>query len=289
LLRDTLKLRDESVSLQRERFEAGVAGQLDLRQAEAERAAVVANIATAQRAAGLLEAALAVLAGRTPREVFAPAVERGDSARRLLAVPEIPEGLPSGLLERRPDVRRIEAELAAASLRIDAARADYFPSLSLTGFLGSESAALRNLFSGPAFAWSIGAGLLQPLIGLKAIEANVEAQQARREEALVVYRQTVQLAFRETHDALVVNRTAREALAAQAQRREQLAQALELADLRYRSGYSGYLEVLDAQRQLLQAQTLEIDAARDARNALVDLARALGGGWSPESFAAAQR
>ncbi len=126
-------------------------------------------------------------------------------------------------------------------------------------------------------------------LGLKAIEANVAAQQARREETIVAYRQTVQQAFRETHDALVVNRKAREALAAQAQRRAALEQALALADLRYRAGYSGYLEVLDAQRELLQAQTLEIAAARDARNALVDLARALGGGWSPEAFAAAQR
>jgi multidrug efflux system outer membrane protein len=220
--------------------------------------------------------------------VFTPAVARADTGR-LLAVPAIPEGLPSGLLERRPDVRRIEAELAAASLRIDVARADYFPAVSLTGFLGSESAALRNLFSGPALVWSLGAALVQPLIGLKAIEANVDAQKARREEAIVAYRATVQAAFREVHDALVVNRTAREALAAQAERRAALEKALALADLRYRAGYSGYLEVLDAQRQLLQAQTLELDAARDARNALVDLARALGGGLSPETVTAAQR
>lgn len=289
LLRDTLKLREDAVGLQKDRFEGGVVGELDLRQAEAERAAVAANVAYVERAVRLYEAGLASLAGRSPREVFAPAVARGETAQRLLAVPTIPDGLPAGLLERRPDVRRIEAELEAASLRIDAARADYFPSIALTGFLGSESAALSSLFSGPAVAWSIGAALVQPLIGLKAIEANVEAQTARREEAIVAYRQVVQSAFREAHDALVVNRTARDALAAQARRRAELAKALELADLRYRSGYSGYLEVLDAQRQLLQAQTLEIDAARDARNALVDLAKALGGGWTPESVRSAQR
>jgi multidrug efflux system outer membrane protein len=287
LLRDTVRSRDESVGLQRDRFESGVVGELDLRQAEAERSSVVANIAIVERAIGLYEAALAALAGRSPRDVFTPSVARTDATTRLLAVPTIPEGLPSGLLERRPDVRRVEAELAAASLRIDAARADYFPSVALTGFLGTESAALRSLFSGPALAWSLGAALAQPLIGLKAIEANVEAQRARREETVVAYRQTVQAAFRETHDALVVNRTARAALVAQAERRLALEKALELADLRYRSGYSGYLEVLDAQRQLLQAQTLEIDAARDARNALVDLAKALGGGWTPDAMQAA--
>jgi multidrug efflux system outer membrane protein len=289
LLRDTLKSRDESVALQRDRYEAGIVGELDLRQAEAERAALLANVATAERAVGLLESALATLAGRTPREVYAPAVERTSGAQRLLAVPTIPEGLPSGLLERRPDVRRVEAELAAASLRVDVARADYFPSISLTGFFGSESAALGTLFTGPGAAWNLGASLLQPLIGLKAIEANVEAQSALRAQAIVTYRQTVQNAFRETHDALVVNRTSRAALAAQSQRRGELERALELADLRYRAGYSSYLEVLDAQRQLLQAQTLELVAARDARNALVDLARALGGGWSPDTVAAAPR
>lgn len=289
LLRDTLRSRTESVDLQRDRFAAGVVGELDLRQAEAERAAVVAFIATLERDVGLYESALAALAGRSPREVFVPVLARSDTTTRLLAVPTIAEGLPSGILERRPDVRQAEAGLAAASLRIDAARADYFPSVSLTGFLGSESAALRNLFSGPAFVWSLGASLVQPLIGLKSIDANVQVQTARREASIVEYRQTVQTAFRETHDALVVNRTAREALAAQTRRRGELEKALELADLRYRGGYSGYLEVLDAQRQLLQAQTLELVAARDARNALVDLAKALGGGWSPEAFTAAQR
>jgi multidrug efflux system outer membrane protein len=183
------------------------------------------------------------------------------------------------MLERRPDVKQVEAQLAAASLRIDAARAQYFPSLSLTAAYGSESAALADLFSGPALMWGIGASLLQPLIGLKAIEANVQAETARREAAVVSYVQTVQTAFRETRDALIANRTTRDALGAQAERAQKLRRSLELADLRYRSGYSGYIDVLDAQRQLLQAQTLQIIAARDARFALIDLAKAMGGGW----------
>lgn len=286
LLRNTLTTRNESVSLQRDRFEGGVIGALDLRQAEAERAAVVADIARVERAVGQLEAALATLVGRSPRDVFTPVVAREAASERLLSVPEIAAGLPSGLLERRPDIRRTEAELAAANLRIDVARADYFPSISLTALFGTESAALKNLFSGPGLIWGVGASLLQPLIGVKAIDANVEAQTARRNETVITYRQTVQTAFREAHDALVTNRTAREALAAQSVRRSQLAQGLELADLRYRSGYSAYLEVLDAQRQLLSADTQRIQAARDARIAMVDLARALGGGWSPESVAA---
>jgi outer membrane protein, multidrug efflux system len=279
LLYDTLKSREETVNLQRDRYQSGVIGEYDFAQAEAERAAVAADIATTRRAVGELEGALAVLLGRSPREVFQPQLAHDATADQLIAVPTVPTDLPSNMLERRPDIRQSESQLAAASLRIDRARADYFPSLTLTGSFGRESDALSNLFKGPAGIWSIGAGLLQPLIGLKAIEANVDAATARRQEAVIDYERSVQNAFRDTHDALVENSTARDALTAQGQRRERLARALELSDLRYKAGYSPYLEVLDVQRQLLQAQTLEIVAARDARIAIVDLAKALGGGW----------
>src|SRR5438552_4763753 len=279
LLDDTLKSRTETVGLQRDRYQGGVIGEYDLAQSEAERAAVVADIAGTRRAIAQYESALAVLLGRTPREVFEPKLERDSELLRLLGVPTLPEGLPSNLLARRPDIRTAEAQLAGANRRIDVARADYFPSLSLTGSYGSESAALKNLFTGPAAIWSIGAALVQPLIGLKAIEANVEAKTAQRDQTVISYQQTVQVAFKETHDALSANQTTREALAAQTERVNRLQRAVELADLRYRSGYSPYLEVLDAQRQLLQAQTLQINAARDVRLAVVDLAKAMGGGW----------
>lgn len=279
LLQDTLALREQTVALQTDRAQAGVIGQYDLAQAKAERDAVVADIAVAQRAVAQFESALAVVVGRSPREVFSPTVAREPSLDNLLAVPTVPAGLPSDVLERRPDVRQIEKELVAASLRIDRARADYFPSLSLTGTLGTESIELSRIASGPALIWSIGAGLVQPLFNLKSIDANVETQTARRQELVVTYQQTVQSAFKDVHDALAANDTTRAALVAQTTRKQNLQQAYELSDLRYKSGYSPYLEVLDAQRQLLQAQTLSILAARDVRLALVDLAKALGGGW----------
>ena len=279
LLKDTLGLREQTVALQTDRAQAGVIGEYDLAQARAERDAVAADAATAQRAVSQFESALAVLTGRSPRDVFTPNVVREPSLAKLLTVPTVPAGLPSDVLERRPDVRQLEKELVAASLRIDRARADYFPSVNLTGALGTESGALRHLASGPSLIWSLGAGLVQPLIGLKAIEANVDAQTARREELVVNYRQIVQSAFKDVHDALAANEFTRAALAAQTTRRENLQKAYELSDMRYKAGYSPYLEVLDAQRQLLQAQTLSILAARDVRLALVDLAKALGGGW----------
>jgi multidrug efflux system outer membrane protein len=288
LLEDTLKSREDALALQRDLLQAGMIGEYEFHAAEAERAAVVSDIAVAKRAVAEAESALATLAGRSPRDVFTPVVSRDGRYREFTTVPEIPAGLTSDLLERRPDIAQAEAQLAAANMRIDVARADYFPAINLTGVFGSEAAALGSLFSGPAAIWSIGAALTQPLIGLKAIEANVEAQTARRNELVIDYTKTVQQAFRDTHDALSANRTTREALAAQNERAARLAQTLELSNLRYQSGYSPYLEVLDSQRQLLQAQTLAIVAARNARGALVSLAQALGGGWDYPAAVAKQ-
>jgi len=289
LLNETLASRDQTVTLQRDRFQAGVIGEYDLASTEAERAAVLGDIAVTRRAAGELETALATLLGRSPREVYAPELAHDTKTARAVGVPAIPADLPSNLLERRPDIRQVERQLAAASMRIDVARADYFPSVSLTGALGTESGLLKNLFSGPALIWGIGGSLLQPIFGLKAIEANVQATTARRQEVVVAYQQTVQAAFRDTRNALVASDASRAALAAQGQRRERLARALELGDIRYRAGYSPLLEVLDLQRQLLQAQTLEIAAARDARIAIVDLSKAMGGGWDYRNAVSAQR
>jgi len=283
VLLDTLTSRDETVTLQKDRFQAGVIGEYDLRTAEAERAAVAGDVALARRARSEYESALAVLLGRSPKEVFAPRIDRNVEMVRLLTVPTLPSGVPSDMLARRPDIRQAEAQLAAANLRIDVARADYYPSISLTGNYGTEAGLLKNLFTGPGVVWGIAASLLQPVFNFKKIEGNVEAQAARRDELVYIYTQTVQGAFRDAHDALSANDTTREALAAENERRVKLQQALEYSDLRYRAGYSPYLEVLDAQRQLLLAQTLEIVAARNVRLALVDFAKAAGGGWEYRS------
>ncbi len=288
VLSDTLKLRTETVQLQRDRFEGGLIGEYDLRTAEAERSAVVADIARTRTAIGQLEAAIATLAGRSPRAVFAPAVARGATIDAATSVPALPETLPASLVERRPDIRRSEALLAASDLRIQQARAEYFPELKLGLFYGSEAATTGALFSGPAAIWNLALGVVQPLLTLKAIESKVALAQANNDRAVVEYAQTVQGAFREAHDALVANRGAREVLAAESARRDQVAKAYEVALLRYDAGRTSFLEVIDAQRSLLAAETLRVAAARDARLSTVDFAKALGGGWSPAQFAAAK-
>ena len=288
VLNDTLRLRTETVRLQRDRFDYGVIGEYDLRIAEGERSAVVADIARTQQGIAQYEAAIATLVGRSPRAVFTPEVARGQSIEDVTEVPQLPPGLPSGLVERRPDIRRNEALLAASELRIQQARANYFPSLNLTGAFGYESAALSSLFSPGAMLWNIGLGLVQPIIGLKAIEAQVELATARRDDVTAQYAQTVQNAFREVHDALVAYRASRDVLAAETDRRNQVAKAYEVAVLRYDAGRTSFLEVIDAQRQLLAAETLRIAAARDAKLSIVDFAKSLGGGWSPEQFTASR-
>jgi multidrug efflux system outer membrane protein len=285
VLEDTLKARTESVRLQRDRYDAGLIGDYDLKQSEAERSAVVADIARAKRGIGQLESALAVLTGRSPRAVFEPQIARGQTIDAATEVPSLPSGLPSGLVERRPDIQRAEVLLAASDLRVQQARTNYFPAFNLTGDFGSDAAKIGNLFTSPAGIWSIGLGLVQPLLALKAIEAQVELAKANNDQANVEYLQTVQNAFREVHDALVANVSARDALAAETDRRNDLAIALDMATLRYNAGRTSYLEVLDAQRTLLAAETLRIVAAQDARLSIVDFAKSLGGGWTPESYA----
>jgi multidrug efflux system outer membrane protein len=286
LSRRTLETRDASVRLQQARRKAGLVSALDVKQAEAARASVAASIPPLQKAIALLQSSLAVLTGRSPRDVYTPTVKRGREIESYANAPDVPPGLPSDLLARRPDIRQAEANLAAADFRVSEARARYFPSLVLTGAYGSESATLANLFTGPAGIWSIAATLVQPIIGLKSIEAQVEAATARRNLAEIGYVQAVQSAFRDVHDALVSHTGARDSYLAQEERRAQLADALKLSDRRYRAGYTGYLDVLAAQRDLLEAEREQLIALRNQQTALVDLYRALGGGWEPRSLAA---
>lgn len=280
LARETLKTRDENVRLQQQRFDAGVASDYELKLAQAERAAVAASIPPAERAIALSESALAVLTGRSAQQVYTPAIARGTDITAATA-PEVPAGLHSDLLVRRPDVRTAEAQLAAADARIGAARAQYFPALTLTASFGGESAELSDLLTAPARVWSIGASLLQPIIGAQRIGAQVDAATAQREQASLAYVQAVQSAFRDVHDALVRHGAARDAFAAQDERRARVQEALALAERRQKSGYSSYLEVLDAQRNLLDAERARLAALRDRQTALVDLYKALGGGWDP--------
>jgi len=276
--RRALKLRSEGYDLQKVRSNAGLINDFTLRQLEAEVEAARAQLPALEANRTALELALAVLAGRSPRAIMEGAVARNEQQGGP-AAPVVPEGLPSELLLRRPDVVQAEQILIGSNARISEARANLFPRIALSGFYGSESTVLGDLFSSPARIWSLAFGLAQPIFQGGRLFGEVEAVEARERQAVAQYQRTLQGAFAEVRQALNTQVKAREAFDAESARTVALTEALRLAIVRYRSGLLSQLEVIDAERNLLQAQLNRSDALRVQRAAVADLVKALGGGW----------
>ena len=277
--RRSLALRTEGLALQKTRAAAGLIDDLSLRQLEAEVAAAQAQLPALESNRTAQELALSVLAGRSPRAITEGTIARS-AGRGGPTAPVVPEGLPSDLLLRRPDVVAAEQRLIAANARIAEARAALFPRIALTGYLGSESTALADLFSGPARIWQLAFALAQPIFQGGRLLAEVEAVQARERQAVAQYQKTLQEAFREVRQALNAQARARETYEAEGARVEALTDALRLARIRYDNGLLSLLEVIDAERNLLQAELNRSDALRAQRAAVADLVKALGGGWA---------
>ena len=277
VLQNTMKIRSDSLAIAQARLEAGLASELDVYQAQAALADARAQQREVARVRALAERQLGQLSGRLdlrlpPADLFA-----------LPVPPAPPAGLPSALLDRRPDIRASEQALAAANAQIGIARAALFPSISLTGALGAQSGQLANLVSSGAGIWSVGFGLALPLFDAGRREARVDQTEARRSQALASYQRAIETAFREVSDALVSVEQSAGSEAELAARLQAARNALELSTLRYESGYSPYLEVLDAQRTANDAE-LAFVRNRQARLAFsVDLMKALGGGWKSGS------
>lgn len=282
LAEQTLATRQENLRLQQRRFDGGVIGELDLRQAESEAAGIEATLQATRQGRGNVESALVLLLGRQPAGILQPVLTRGLEVGALYDRQAIPADLPSDVLSRRPDVFSAEQSLAAANADIGQARAAYFPQVSLTAGLGQQSKDLSSLFDPASLFWSLMGNLMQPVFRAGAIGAVVAAANAREQQALAQYTQTVQNAFRDVHDALNNVAAGREIAATTSRRIEALRNTLRLSDLRYKNGYSSYLEVLNAQRDLAQAESALIDTQRSQLNAVVSLYRALGGGWEAQ-------
>ena len=278
LTRRTVQLREEALALQRKRNAAGVTSEFELRQLEAETASVRAQLPPLERDRDREEAALAVLLGRTPKEVFTGSVRVRQIEDEPLHAPVLPSGLPSELLLRRPDLISAERQLAAANARVAVARAEMFPSITLTGFFGSESAAFSNLFAGtPAATWQLAAGITQPIFAGGRLAARSDQAKARERAAILQYEQAIRAAFGDVRTALVVQMRSRESYEAETARASALTETLRLARLRYENGVASQLDVLDAERNLLAARSARIEALRAHRAAIADLFRALGG------------
>ena len=269
----TIESREGSLDIVRNRVDAGLASPLDLHQAEGSLAAAKAQLATLRRQRALMEHQLGVLTG-DPGLTIAP----GDLSH--LPVPPVPPpGLPSQLLEARPDIQQAEQELVAANAEIGVAKAAYYPTISLTGTLGTQSPELSNLFTSPANLWSLGWGLVTPVFEGGRISAQVDQVTARRQQVVANYRKTVQTAFQEVNDALVSLRESANGEQAEAEQVAAAKKALDLAKIRYDAGYSSYLEVLDSERTVNEALLSYIATRQSRLTAAVDLFKALGGGW----------
>ena len=281
----TLKTREESDRLTRLRFENGVVSKLELQQSASLVETARATLAQFQRQRAQDVNLLTLLVGQTIPDNLVPGATLATTE-----LPDLPAGLPSDLLIARPDIRAAEQQLIAANANIGAARANYFPRISLTGSVGSASTELSGLFKSGSFGWTFAPQAVLPIFDLGRVSAGVDAARAGRDIAVAQYEQSIQTAFREVADALAGQATFSEQL--RAQRAVAIAEQdrFNLSDLRYRSGAASYLDLLDAQRSLFQAQQAAVQANLARLQNQVTLYRVLGGGWSePASSAQAAR
>lgn len=285
------QLQSKALTLMQRRNQAGIVSAAEVRQAESQLASTQARIPAVERQLFATENALALLLGKPPGAVegAAPnsAVTTPHNPRPDLTLPAaLPAGLPSALLERRPDVREAEQGLVAANARVGEAKARLFPSVSLTGVFGGISTSLNEVFSNPSTVASLGPNLTQTLYAGGALLANQDAARARLDQALLRYRQTVLNALREVSDALNGYQRYGEELEQQQLRVTAAREALRLADKRFAAGVVSYLEVLDAQRQLLASETDFVNTRLARQTALIQVYRALGGGWQGDANSA---
>ena len=276
IARRTMASRREYLDLARDRFEGGLTPEVDLRQAEAELLRI--EVVTYDLALKIRQAEnlISILIGRNPGPVL-----RGRGVTEQKPPAAVPAGLPSELLDRRPDVRVAEQNLAAGTANIGQAKALLFPRIALTGSFGFTSTEFDTWFDGPSKAWNILGNVLQPIFNAGKNRRRVEITESQQRQSLYEYERTILQAFRETEDALVAYQKTGEQREAQARRVSAERKVLDLAEMRYRGGVAAYLEVLDAQRSLFGAEIDETQTITANLVSLVQLYKALGGGWPP--------
>jgi multidrug efflux system outer membrane protein len=274
--------RARNVDLRQRENTAGVGTEFDLRRAEAELTSTEATLAGLQRQRSSLERTLTLLTGRTPQQIASLALERRMLDEATAFTPALPQGAARELLVRRPDIRQSEAQLAAANANIEAARAATFPSLRLSGSVGSDARSIADLFTGPAAIWSLAASVSQPIFDGGRLKAQVRQEEARAQQALADYRKTVTTAVADVRDAYLALDLEQQAWASQKARAASLQRAMSLAQLGYDEGALGFLDYLDAERNWYQAQLDQVSAYRDGLIGQVAAFKALGGGYTTQ-------
>lgn len=281
ITRQTLATREESLKLSQLRFDNGVSSELDLQQARSLVAAARATLSQLQRQRELDENALTLLVGQPLPADLPPLLSLADTRM----VDNLPAGLPSDLLARRPDLRQAEQTLLSANANIGAARANFYPRITLTGTAGTASSELSGLFKSGSGAWTFLPQITLPIFDAGRNRANLDASTAARDIAVAQYEKAIQTAFREVSDALAGRATLGEQLRFQQQQADAEAARLRLSDLRYRNGVASYLDLLDAQRALFTAQQATVQTRLAELQNQVSLYQALGGGWTEEVVA----
>lgn len=270
----TLASRKDSLQLTQTLEQHGIQSLLDVRQAEQLVYTAAAEVPDLERQIAQREDAINILLGNNPGEV-----PRGLKLTEQPHAPEVPSGLPSSLLARRPDIAQAEQVLIASNAQIGVARAAYFPQISLTGNAGLESTALSNLFTGPAGLWTLGGSFTQPIFQGGRLRSNVRLAEAQQQQAVLAYQQTIKGAFRDVSDALVAYRKTREFRIQQEHLVESAQDAARLSDVRFKAGTTNYLEVLTNETNSFTAELGLAQAQGNELTALVQLYQALGGGW----------
>ena len=270
----TRKVAEQNLRLIEVRHDHGAATGLDLHQAEQFLYTATGQMANSQREIGQAENALNLLLGQA-----SGAIARGRVVDDFGLPPEVPAGLPSALLERRPDIRQAEQLLIAANAEIGVARASLFPDISLTGFLGGQSRSLLDLFTGPARFWNIAPAATLPIFEAGKLRAGVRLTEAQQREMVLTYQKAIYTAFREVSDALVGYDRTREQRKQQDQLIRALSETVRLSTLRYQGGLDSYLQVLDAERNLFQGRLALAQLRLRELLSFVEIYRALGGGW----------
>ena len=277
----TVASRKVSLQLVQYRRDGGVASGIDVLQAESLLAGAQATIPDLERQIEQAENRIALLLGETPG-----AIRRGRSLAQQAIPPTIPAGLTSTLIERLPAIRQAEQQLVVANADIGVAKSLFFPQITLTGNGGWQSAELSRLFDGPSGFYSIGSALLAPIFTGGRLTSNLAAAEARQQQLVLNYQQTILLAFRDVSDGLVGYRKAREQREEQQRLLRALTEYAELSQIRYKGGVTSYLEVLDAERQRFQAELDLVFAQRTELLDFVQAYKALGGGWQQEAIQA---
>jgi multidrug efflux system outer membrane protein len=276
---ETVSTQEDSVKLTKLRVDHGVATKLDVLQAQQVLDTANAQIPDLERQIGQEEDAISILLGNYPQ-----AVPRRRPLVEQLLPPEVPPGVPSSLLERRPDIREAEQTLIAANAEIGVAKAQFFPQISLTGSGGGSfgrSSAFSSLMGSQVGTWSYGAQVSQPIFTGGALRGNLRLAESQHQQALISYRQTIQRAFGDVSDALIGYQKLHQVRLRQEDTVADLQESVRLSNMRYKGGTTTYLEVLDGQRSLFSAELTLAQARGNEYQSLVQLYRALGGGWQP--------